>query len=35
MVVTDPGSPLETAAVEAGYRAVFQADPNVGGRTAR
>ncbi|WP_156756479.1 glucose-6-phosphate isomerase [Actinokineospora pegani] len=32
VVVTDPGSPLEQAAVEAGYRRVFQADPNVGGR---
>ncbi|MBM7775270.1 glucose-6-phosphate isomerase [Actinokineospora baliensis] len=32
VVVTDPGSPLEQASVEAGYRRVFQADPNVGGR---
>ncbi len=32
VVVTDPGSPLEKAATEAGYRAVFLADPNVGGR---
>ena len=32
VVVTDPGSPLEKAAREAGYRKVFQADPNVGGR---
>ncbi|MCC9145374.1 MULTISPECIES: glucose-6-phosphate isomerase [unclassified Arthrobacter] len=32
VVVTDPGSPLEAAAREAGYRAVFNADPNVGGR---
>lgn len=32
VVVTDPGSPLETLAREAGYRAVFKADPNVGGR---
>ncbi|WP_424186023.1 glucose-6-phosphate isomerase [Actinokineospora sp. G85] len=32
VVVTDPGSPLERTAVEAGYRRVFQADPNVGGR---
>src|SRR5689334_12633736 len=32
VVVTDPGSPLEKAANEAGYRAVFSADPNVGGR---
>lgn len=31
VVVTDPGSPLEAAAREAGYR-VFTADPNVGGR---
>jgi len=32
VVVTDPGSPLHKASVEAGYRAVFLADPNVGGR---
>ncbi|RKT56356.1 glucose-6-phosphate isomerase [Saccharothrix australiensis] len=32
VVVTDPGSPLEAAAREAGYRRVFLADPNVGGR---
>ncbi|MFD1719227.1 glucose-6-phosphate isomerase [Georgenia deserti] len=32
VVVTDPGSPLQQAAQEAGYRAVFEADPNVGGR---
>lgn len=32
VIVTDPGSPLETASREAGYRAVFLADPNVGGR---
>ncbi len=32
VVVTDPGSPLEKASKEAGYRAVFLADPNVGGR---
>ena len=32
VVVTDPGSPLEAAATEAGYRQVFPADPNVGGR---
>jgi glucose-6-phosphate isomerase len=32
VVVTDPGSPLEEAARAAGYRAVFQADPHVGGR---
>ncbi|RAY13904.1 glucose-6-phosphate isomerase [Actinomadura craniellae] len=31
VVVTDPGSPLEAAATEAGYR-VFLADPEVGGR---
>ncbi|WP_394160664.1 glucose-6-phosphate isomerase [Galactobacter valiniphilus] len=31
VVVTDPGSPLEASAREAGYR-VFNADPNVGGR---
>ncbi len=31
VVVTDPGSPLEAAAREAGY-AVVLADPNVGGR---
>jgi glucose-6-phosphate isomerase len=32
VVVTDPGSPLETTAREAGYRRVFTADPHVGGR---
>ncbi|MDK1358901.1 glucose-6-phosphate isomerase [Arthrobacter sp. zg-Y1219] len=32
VIVTDPGSPLDSAAREAGYRAVFNADPNVGGR---
>ena len=32
VVVTDPGSPLEKASLEAGYRAVFSANPNVGGR---
>ncbi|CEA08066.1 Glucose-6-phosphate isomerase [Arthrobacter saudimassiliensis] len=32
VVVTDPGSPLDEAARAAGYRAVFNADPNVGGR---
>jgi glucose-6-phosphate isomerase len=32
VVVTDPGSPLEKAASEAGYRKVFRADPHVGGR---
>ena len=31
VIVTDPGSPLDKAAREAGYR-VFNADPNVGGR---
>jgi glucose-6-phosphate isomerase len=31
VVVTDPGSPLDTAARTAGYR-VFAADPTVGGR---
>jgi glucose-6-phosphate isomerase len=32
VIVTDPGSPLEKQANEAGYRAVFSADPTVGGR---
>jgi glucose-6-phosphate isomerase len=32
VVVTDPGSPLEKASQEAGYRAIFSADPTVGGR---
>lgn len=32
VVVTDPGSPLESASREAGHRAVFGADPSVGGR---
>lgn len=32
IVVTDPGSPLDGFAREAGYRKVFNADPNVGGR---
>ncbi len=32
VVVTDPGSPLSKRAAEAGYRKVFLADPNVGGR---
>ncbi|SDI39050.1 glucose-6-phosphate isomerase [Actinokineospora alba] len=32
VVVTDPGSPMEAASVEAGYRKVFLANPNVGGR---
>jgi glucose-6-phosphate isomerase len=31
VVVTDPGSPLDESATEAGYR-VFHADPDVGGR---
>ncbi len=31
VVVTDPGSPLDKSARDAGYR-VFNADPNVGGR---
>src|SRR5660398_56240 len=30
--VTDPGSPLHKTAELAGYRAVFLADPHVGGR---
>ncbi len=32
VVVTDPGSPLETAAIEWGVRKIFLADPQVGGR---
>jgi glucose-6-phosphate isomerase len=32
VVVTDPGSPFSKLAAEEGYRAVFLADPNVGGR---
>jgi len=32
VVVTDPGSPLQQIAEDAGYRKVFLADPNVGGR---
>ena len=32
VVVTDPGSPLEKTAADEGYRAVFSADPHVGGR---
>ncbi len=32
VAVTDPGSALETLAKEQGYRKVFLADPNVGGR---
>ncbi|MBA2444953.1 MAG: glucose-6-phosphate isomerase, partial [Nocardioidaceae bacterium] len=32
VIVTDPGSDLEKLATGAGYRKVFTADPNVGGR---
>jgi transaldolase/glucose-6-phosphate isomerase len=32
VAVTDPGSPLEELARENGFRRVFQADPNIGGR---
>lgn len=32
IVVTDPGSPLDETAKQEGYRAVFHADPTVGGR---
>ena len=32
VVVTDPGSPFAELATQAGYRAVFLADPDVGGR---
>ena len=32
VAVTDPGSSLEATAKEAGFREVFLADPNVGGR---
>jgi glucose-6-phosphate isomerase len=32
VVVTDPGSPMEASAREAGYRRIFTADPTVGGR---
>ncbi|WP_144670206.1 glucose-6-phosphate isomerase [Arthrobacter sp. U41] len=32
IIVTDPGSPLDKSARDAGYRAVFNADPHVGGR---
>jgi glucose-6-phosphate isomerase len=32
VAVTDPGSSLETTARESGFRAVFLADPTVGGR---
>ncbi len=31
-VITDPGTPLEALARERGFRRVFLADPNVGGR---
>lgn len=32
VVVTDPGSPLAEQSAEAGVRAIFEADPSVGGR---
>lgn len=32
VVVTDPGSPLAEQSAQAGVRAVFEADPSVGGR---
>ena len=32
VAVTDPGTPLEKLAKERGFRKVFNADPNVGGR---
>jgi glucose-6-phosphate isomerase len=32
VVVTDPGSPFDELSTRAGYRKVFRADPNVGGR---
>lgn len=32
VIVTDPGSPLSKLAADEGYRKVFLADPNVGGR---
>ncbi|MPZ65947.1 MAG: glucose-6-phosphate isomerase [Pseudonocardiaceae bacterium] len=32
VAITDPGSPLQQQAQQAGYRAVFEADPTVGGR---
>jgi glucose-6-phosphate isomerase len=32
VAVTDPGSPLQQQAQQAGYRAVVEADPDVGGR---
>ena len=32
VIVTDPGSPLSKSSAEAGVRAIFEADPTVGGR---
>ncbi|WP_102158377.1 glucose-6-phosphate isomerase [Zhihengliuella halotolerans] len=32
VIVTDPGSPMDKMSREAGYRAVFNANPEVGGR---
>lgn len=32
VIVTDPGSPLAESSAEAGVRAIFEADPTVGGR---
>lgn len=32
IAVTDPGSPLDQRATEEGWRAIFHADPSVGGR---
>ena len=32
VIVTDPGSPLAQSSAEAGVRAIFEADPTVGGR---
>jgi transaldolase/glucose-6-phosphate isomerase len=32
VAITDPGSPLEQLAAEHGFRRVFQADPEIGGR---
>ncbi len=32
MVTTDPGTSLEKLAKERGFRKIFNADPNVGGR---
>ncbi|MGJ9372029.1 glucose-6-phosphate isomerase [Nesterenkonia sp. CF4.4] len=32
VIVTDPGSPLSESSTEAGVRAIFEADPTVGGR---